>query len=432
MDELTRTARARTAEARVEASNGTGAEDSRFLPEPYYRVIDSVPPNTFGIERVRYFIGEVNGLPEVSRSTVRAKFNDYAMKMVEMNASDMDMGAGSCKGMVWYRVDGFKRPHPDLGKLSDDESELFLLSLLVPQQQQKLMERFSVDFGYSIEVGTDGSSRRFRNTVFFDNQRLAISMRMLPWKPRPLRSYGFHPVIERGLLFRYLRDGITLITGVTGSGKSTTLDAIVNANNEDVEAEIIIIAQPLEFLHTSKKCIVRHREVGTDVASYVDGMVQALRQDPDVVVVGEMRDAESISSALEMADTGHKVFSTLHTGSAIETIDRIVAEYPTQEQERIRNRIADVLNCIISQKLLPGTGGGRVLAKEVMWMTPSARAAIKNSNTGEIYQMMWAGADQGMTTLEQDLYRLLQNGDISTEVALSYANNKRRLLQLLK
>ena len=415
---------------RIRPTNGV-KETEHILPEQYYRIMDTVPPNTFGIERVRYYTGEVNKLPESIKGIVRERFNDFVREMVQKNASDLDMGGDSCKGHFWYRVDGFKRPYPDLGKYTPDECELFLLSMLVPQQQDRLLKQFSIDFGYSLPVAADEPDRRFRNTIFFDNKRLALSMRMLPWKPRPLRSYGFHPIIERGLMFRFIRDGITLITGVTGSGKSTTLDAIVNANNHDVEAQIIVIAQPLEYLHSSERCIVRHREVGTDVASYVDGMVQALRQDPDMVVVGEMRDAESISTALEMADTGHKVFSTLHTGSAIETIDRIVAEYPTDEQDRVRNRIADVLNCIISQKLLPSVGGGRVLAKEVMWMTPSARAAIKNKNTNEIYQMMWSGADQGMITLEQDLYRLLQNGDIAADVALSYANNKRRLLQLM-
>jgi twitching motility protein PilT len=415
---------------KVHSSNGVKLEGS-LLPEQYYRIIETVPPNTYGIERVRYYTGEVNKLPESVKGIVRERFNDFVREMVQKNASDLDMGGDACKGQFWYRVDGFKRPYPDLGEYSPDECELLLLSLLVPQQQDQLLKRFSIDFGYSLPVAPDEPDRRFRSTIFFDNKRLALSIRMLPWKPRPLRGYGFHPIIERGLLFRYIRDGITLITGVTGSGKSTTLDAIVHANNKDIEAQIIVIAQPLEYLHTSEKCIVRHREVGTDVASYVDGMVQALRQDPDIVVVGEMRDAESISTALEMADTGHKVFSTLHTGSAIETIDRIVAEYPTDEQDRVRNRIADVVNCIVSQKLLPSVGGGRILAKEVMWMTPSARAAIKNKNTNEIYQMMWSGADQGMITLEQDLFRLLQNGDIAGEVALSYANNKRRLLQLM-
>jgi twitching motility protein PilT len=148
--------------------------------------------------------------------------------------------------------------------------------------------------------------------------------------------------------------------------------------------------------------------------------------------VGEMRDPETIESALEMAGTGHKVFSTLHTGSAVETIDRIVAEYPSDEQERVRNRLADVLRCVVSQKLVPTIGGGRVLAKEVLWLTSAAKAAIKNNNTGEIYQMIWEGADQGMITLEQDLMRLVQIGDISADVALSYANNKRRLLQILR
>src|SRR5690606_628628 len=265
------------------------------------------------------------------------------------------------------------------------------LSQILEHQRQRLLTTFAIDYGSGLEVPGDRYVRRFRTTVFFDNKNLALSQRMLAWKPRPLRSLGFHPLVERGLMFRYLRDGLTLITGVTGSGKSTTLDAIVDANNEDIEAQVIIIADPLEYIHESKKCVVRHREVGTDVASYVDGMVQALRQDPDMVVVGEMRDAESITSALEMSDTGHKVLSTLDTGSAIETIDRVVAEYPSSEQDRIRYRLADVLRCIVSQKLLPSIGGGRVLAKEVMWMTPSARAAIKNNNTGEIYQMMWSG-----------------------------------------
>jgi twitching motility protein PilT len=255
---------------------------------------------------------------------------------------------------------------------------------------------------------------------------------MLAWKPRSLRSLGFHPLIEHGFLFSRVRDGVTLFTGVTGSGKSTSLDAIIDANNEEFDGHILIVAQPLEYIHTSKRCIVRHREVGTDVASFVDGMVQGLRQDPDIVVVGEMRDPETISTALEMADTGHKVFSTLHTGSAVESIDRIVAEYPPVEQERVRHRLGDVLRCIVSQKLLPSVGGGRVLAKEVLWVTSPVRAAIKNGNTHEIYQMIWQGADQGMITLEQDLVRLVTLGDISMDTAVDYANNKRRFLSLIK
>jgi twitching motility protein PilT len=159
--------------------------------------------------------------------------------------------------------------------------------------------------------------------------------------------------------------------------------------------------------------------------------VQALRQDPDIVVIGEMRDPSTISSALEITDSGHKVISTLHTSSAVESIDRIIAEYAPEEQNRVRNRLADVLRCIVSQKLCPRIGGGRVLAKEVLWMTPSARAAIKTNHSNEVYQMVWEGGAQGQITLEQDLFKLFRQGLITHETALNYANNKRRFTQLI-
>ncbi|MFQ5569476.1 MAG: type IV pilus twitching motility protein PilT, partial [Rhodothermales bacterium] len=278
----------------------------------------------------------------------------------------------------------------------------------------------------------DGKRRRFRTTCYFDNDHLGLNMRCITDEIFPMKTLGFHPLVEKGLMFRHVRDGLTLVTGVTGSGKSTTLDAVIDANNEDVAAHIVIIAKPIEFMHDPKRCIVRHREVGKDVNTFKDGIVQALRQDPDIIVIGEMRDPETISAALEITDSGHKVFSTLHTISAIETLDRIIAEYHTDEQERIRMRLADVLRCIISQKLCPKIGGGRVLAKEVLWMDSSARAAIKNGNTGEIYQMMWEGTKQGMTTLEQDLLRLTKKRFITPETAIDFSNNKRRMQQLLR
>ena len=415
------------------ATNGRAGEGAPIeLPDEVTALVSSAPPNLVGIQKMEWYAEHVNRWPEGVRDRLRVVLDGFVNEMNELDASDLDLGGESCRGLAWYRVDGLKIPKPDMGYLSPEETNVLLINQLHEPQQRRLFSRFALDFGSALDLGGDEPPRRFRTTVFFDNKHLALSQRMLAWKPRPLRSLGFHPLVERGLMFRYLRDGLTLITGVTGSGKSTTLDAIVNANNHDIEAQVIIIADPLEYIHESKKCVVRHREVGTDVANYVDGMVQALRQDPDIVVVGEMRDAESISTAMEMSDTGHKVFSTLHTGSATETIDRVVAEYPPTEQDRIRFRLADVLRCIVSQKLLPAVGGGRILAKEVMWMSSAARAAIKNNNTGEIYQMMWAGQDQGQVTLEQDLFRLLQNGDVTAETALGYANNKRRLLQLMQ
>ena len=405
--------------------------EERPLPRAFYQILDELPPDYGGVERIQAMAARVASTSMAQRQEVRDLFASLARRMIELNASDIDLGGPSCNRRIWYRVDGFKRPYDGAGQFTEDETDLLLLSLLAAYQYEKLFARFGIDFGYSLPDEGGGPDRRFRATVFFDRGRLALSMRMLPWKARPLRTLGFHPIIERGLMFRYVRDGLTLVTGVTGSGKSTTLDSIVDANNDDIEAHILIVAQPIEFIHESRQCIVRHREVGTDVGSFVDGMVQGLRQDPDIVVVGEMRDPETIEAAMETADTGHKVFSTLHTGSAIESIDRIIAEYPAEEQERVRHRLADVLRCVISQKLLPTIGGGRALAKEVLWLDSPSRAAIKNGNTNEIYQMMWQGWDQGMVTLEQDLARLVHNGDITPDTALSFANNKRRLLQIL-
>ena len=206
---------------------------------------------------------------------------------------------------------------------------------------------------------------------------------------------------------------------------------MIDLNNHTVDGHIVVIASPVEFVHKSDRCIVRHREVGRDVTSFKDGAIQALRQDPDIIVIGEMRDPETIMVSLEITDSGHKVFSTLHTASAVESIDRIIGEIPPVEQERVRNRLADVCRCVMSQKLIPSLDGKRVLAREVMVMTPSVRSAIKNNNTGEIYQMIQESGDQGMTTMEQDLKRLFVQKKISLESAINYSNNKKRMQQLL-
>jgi twitching motility protein PilT len=257
-------------------------------------------------------------------------------------------------------------------------------------------------------------------------------MRAISTQIRPYESYGFHPNVTRVLSLQYTKEGLILVTGITGSGKSTTLDAIVDLNNRTVDGHIIIIASPVEYVHESKRCIIRHREVGRDTMSFKQGTIEALRQDPDIIIIGEMRDPDTIMAALEVADSGHKVLSTLHTSSAVESIDRIIGEVPPIEQERVRNRLADILRCVISQKLVPSLDGKRVLAKEVMVMTPSIRAAIKNNNTGEIYQMIAEGAEFGMITMEQDLRRLYLERKISLETAINYANNKRRMQQLLQ
>lgn len=396
------------------------------------RLAASCPDYLVGEARIKYLAQQVEELPETAFQEIRRYFFFFLQKMIELGASDMDLGGPACQGRVWYRIDGDKRPLMQMEPVEVEILDVVLLGLLNALQRETLLSDLSVDFSYERREPGKERARRFRATMYFDFMHLAMNLRAITESVRPLKSLEFHPAIERGLMFRHVRDGLTLVTGVTGSGKSTTLDAIVDANNQDVFAHVVIIAKPIEYVHTSHKCLIRHREVGKDVRTFKEGIVQALRQDPDIVVIGEMRDPDTISVALEITDSGHKVFSTLHTSSAVESIDRIVGEYPPNEQERVRNRLADVLRCIISQKLLPAIGGGRVLAKEVLWVTPPVRAAIKNGNLGEIYQMIWEGTKSGQITLEQDLYRLVRKNRITKETALNYANNKRRLLQLLR
>jgi twitching motility protein PilT len=390
----------------------------------------SAPGAFLGEDRLRFYAEHVVRFTSEQRQAVITYLEKFIRQMNELGASDLDMGGPAAAGRVWYRVDGDKRPHEELGS-SLDEISVMLLTLAGELQHKELFEENSIDFSYQLPTD-DGERRRYRATMYFDFGHLGLCMRAINETAFPMKSLGFHPLIERGMMFSQVRDGLTLVTGVTGSGKSTTLDSIVDANNEDFDGHIVIIAKPIEYMHTSKRCIIRHREVGQDVPTFKDGIIQALRQDPDIIMVGEMRDPETIASAMEASDTGHKVFSTLHTSSAVESLDRIIAEFPPTEQGRIRSRLADTLRCVISQKLAPKVGGGRVLVKEVLWLTSSVRSAIKNDNLNEIYQMIWEGGKLGMITLEQDLARLLRERKITPETAMNYANNKRRLQQLLQ
>lgn len=402
------------------------------LPKVCKELAGDIPYSLYGDDRIRYTLEQLSSLSDKQRTALRIHVEEFLKRMVGLSASDIDFGGQSANNKIWYRSDGDKRPDESMGHYTVDETNILILNLINSTQYDILFSRRALDISYTLPIeGADGRNRRLRCTIYFDFDQIALNMRLIGDEVRPLKSLGFHPLIEKGLLFRHERDGLTLVTGVTGSGKSTTLDSIIDENNKDVHGHAVIIAQPIEYMHASKRCIVRHREVGKDVPSFKDGIVQALRQDPDIIVIGELRDPETISAALEVTDSGHKVFSTLHTSSAVESIDRMIAEYPSDEQERVRNRLADVLRCVVSQKLAPKVGGGRVLTKEVLWMTSSSRAAIKNNNTSEIYQMMWEGWAEGQITLEQDLARLVKDGQISVETAMDYANVKRRLRQLL-
>jgi twitching motility protein PilT len=383
-----------------------------------------------GSERQDTIFQHLQALDDSGRGKMRDLLHSFLYRMIELEASDIDFGGQGSKNHVWFRVFNDKRPAPELGTYSKTQFGMLALNILTPRQEKHLMTHRNLDFSFTFEH--KGIAERFRACLYFDLDDLALNMRRINNFIWPFRDYNFHPNVIKSLSLEYEKQGLILVTGITGSGKSTTLDSIIDANNRTVNAHVVIIASPVECVHQSIKCLIRHREVGKDVNSFRDGAIQALRQDPDIIMIGEMRDPETIITALEITDTGHKVFSTLHTGSAIETIDRIVAECPVPEQDRIRNRLADVLKIIISQKLIPSLDGKRILAKEILVVNASVRAAIKNNNTGEIYQMINESAREGMFTMEQDLKRLVQARKISVDQAMNFSNNKKRMQELLE
>ncbi|MBN2279761.1 MAG: Flp pilus assembly complex ATPase component TadA [Candidatus Marinimicrobia bacterium] len=393
----------------------------RFIPEE----------TIFDIEYCKNIYMAVKNLDKEKLMVLRDLVKDFLYVMEEKEASDIDLGGFGTKGLVWFRVQGNKAPEETLGNFTMQEFDILLLSLLEDKQAELFFINRNFDFSF-ILPGREGESRRLRASMYLDMGHVALNMRMIDATIRALHSYGFHPYIMKKLSLEHTKSGLTLVTGITGSGKSTTLDAIIDFNNKQIESHITIIADPIERVHHSHTSLVRHREVGSDVLSFKAGAIQALRQDPDIIMIGEMRDPETIMVTLELTDTGHKVYSTLHTSSAVETIDRIIGEVPKESQVQVKNRLADVLDVIISQKLVPAVNGKLVLAKEVLAMNTAIRAAIKNNNLHEIYGIMRQEGKSGMMTLEQDLKRLFRANIISFDTAMANANEKKTFNDMVK
>lgn len=390
-----------------------------------------MPASFTGPERVNYILENIDKLSTDDKITLRNLFNKFLTGMIERDASDIEVGGYGNAGSIWMRIFGKKKRVEELPQLSLDESAVLIVNLLNSNQRKYLSLTRNLDFSYTFFYERKNFDARFRADAYYDLDTLALNMRAINQTIRSLKSLEFHPNVVKMMSHGYIKFGLSLVTGITGSGKSTTLDAFIDFHNDFDPCHVVIVASPVEYVHKSKASIIRHREVGRDVLTFKDGVIQALRQDPDIIVIGEMRDPDTILAALEVTDTGHKVFSTLHTSSATESIDRIIAEVHPNEQERVRNRLADVLVTVVSQKLIPSLDGERIMAKEVLIATPSVKAAIKNNNTSEIYMMINQSGNMGMITMEQDLKRLYLEKKISLENAVAYANNKTRIQQLL-
>lgn len=391
----------------------------------------AIPEYVFGINRVKHINKALSDNPGW-RSESFTLLKGLLSKMISKDASDLDFGGPRSKGMIWYRVYGDKKPDPEAGDIFEDEAITIALSILSSDQKKLLISEKNLDFALSVKLDETQQEYRFRGNIFFERNYLAVNLRVIKQKLFSMDNLGIPAPIIKRLDLQHEKSGLFLITGITGSGKSSTLDAVIDMNNHNNNSHIIIIGNPIEFIHTSDKSIVSHREVGSDVKDFQRGTIESLRQDPDIIVVGEMRDSKTISTVLEVTDSGHKVFSTLHTSSTIDSIHRIIAEFPPDEQERIRYRLADVLKVVISQKLVPNKHNKLTLAKEVLSVDYSIQAAIRNGNITELFQMLTEGKSKGMFTMQQDLYRLYKTGIITVETAMNYCNNKKVMSNLLK
>ncbi len=323
------------------------------------------------------------------------------------------------------RIDGKLMNIEGEKPLTQRDTKRLAYSIMTDMQKKKFEESYELDFSF----GLKGLSR-FRCNVFYQRSAVAIAVRQIPWKIRSFESLGLPKVVQD---FAMRPKGLVLVTGPTGSGKSTTLAAVINKINEERNVHIITIEDPIEYLHSHKKALINQRELGADTRSFAAALRSILRQDPDVILVGEMRDPETIRLALQCSETGHLTFSTLHTNSCDQSIHRIIDVFPPHEQPQIRAQLAFVLEGVVSQALIPkASGQGRQLCLEIMVPNSAIRNLIREDKIHQIYGTMQTGQDRyGMLTFNQSLVDLIQRKTITKEDALGYSQKPDELLQML-
>ncbi len=327
---------------------------------------------------------------------------------VNSGASDLHLTVGR---PATARRDGVLVSFENVPVLTGDEIDRMIFSLLDERKMEELRRDRQVDFSF----GVNGLGR-FRANAFRQRGNLSLALRVVPFRVRTLEELGAPAACTTLLNKPY---GIVLVVGPTGSGKSTTLAAMVDRINETKPVHILTIEDPVEYLHHHKMAMVNQREVGTDVDSFPDGLKSALREDPDVVLLGEMRDLDSISIALSLAETGHLVFATLHTNDAAQALDRIIDVFPSERRDQIQIMLAGALQGVVSQRLLPSIGGGRVAGYEVMVANEAIRNLVREGKSRQMRNMISTGAAEGMQTIEMDLARLVASNLVSMEVAMA-------------
>ncbi len=329
-------------------------------------------------------------------------------------ASDLHLSSGE---IPILRVDGDLR-RLEQAPLEPSQIQALVQGIMTESQKKVLTERLEIDFSFEIP-----HMARFRVNVFYQSRGMAAVFRTIPAEVQTLEALGAPPIFKE---IAEASRGIILVTGPTGTGKSTTQAAMLNYVNEHQAAHIITIEDPIEFVHQSKKSLINQREVYRDTLGFNEALRSALREDPDVILVGEMRDLETIRLALTAAETGHLVFATLHTSSAAKSIDRIIDVFPAVEKDMVRAMLSESLRAVISQTLLKRKGGGRVAAHEIMMCTPAIRNLIRENKVAQMYSAMQTGQRSGMQTLDQGLQQLLKEGLIELKEARDHAQNKEK------
>jgi twitching motility protein PilT len=352
---------------------------------------------------------------------VNLDFADILLSVVKQKASDLHVTAGA---PPMLRVRGSLVPMEGQPRLTPTDTREIVYAILNSSQRQRLETDWQLDFAYSIPgVG------RFRVNAYFQRGTIGAAFRLIPTETVPIERLGLPAIVRE---FSRKPRGIVLVTGPTGSGKSTTLASIINEINETRDDHIMTIEDPIEFLHNHKRCIVNQRELGSDAVSFAMALKAALRQDPDVILVGEMRDMETIGTALTAAETGHLVFATLHTQDAPQTIDRIIDVFPPEQQGQIRAQLSIGLQGVVTQTLLPTADGqGRCVAAEVLVPTPGVRNLIREGKTHQIYSLIQTGAQHGMQTMDASLAGLVRSQTITMSVAESQSSQPAELRKLV-
>jgi twitching motility protein PilT len=340
-------------------------------------------------------------------------------EMVKKGASDLHLTVGTPPQM---RIDG-KLMRTEHDMLTAESTMKLAYSIMNEKQRKKFEESSELDLSFGLE-----NLSRFRCNIFTQRGNVAAAIRQIPYKIRTFEELGLPKVVSE---MSNLPRGLVLVTGPTGSGKSTSLAAIIDKINRERNCHILTVEDPIEYLHRHNNCLINQREVYNDTPSFASALKYALREDPDVVLVGEMRDLETIEAALNISETGHLAFATLHTNSAAETINRIIDVFPTNQQEQIRVTLSFTLQAVVAQQLIPRIGGGRTLALEIMVCTPAIRAIIRDDKIHQVYSMIQSGQKYGMRTMNMSLAELYRTGKITLNDCLGRSSDQQELNEML-